>query len=290
MIKLRYLSFLTIIFTIFYAQAMELSISSFSITNLIRLLVSNKKAKLIDWDGVPCKDEPKFDQFKMALSVIPLWIAITSLTHNMSTFCKLAYNKGRLYKANGDKCIGHTDYLEVFAEKAPELKPYLQDIMDACAQAEPHWETIERIQKWHAKGCPIIVWTNNNGPMFLARFKELNRRLAEAGKPPLEIDGYFVVGSNAENASPVGKPHLEYYQKAFAYTQKVLKSKGYTGNRFCFIDDKPENIKGAQAFAQILAEQHEGTTLQAFLHENQDAFKQVLAEAKINKQTQETLT
>lgn len=231
----------------------------------------------IDWDGVITEaKEPLIagfttkTQLMRCLKVIPKSILISSFFWNIPTLVKALYYN-RFYDENGNKLYGNHAHLQALINNAPALAPYCTLMLEQIAQATPLYETITLIQKWQHDGARIIVWTNNDEPMFLAKLRYLNTLLNQQNKKALHLDGYFVAGANTFNANLIGKPCREYYQKAFAYSQSVV---GDTETwQHYFIDDNIKNVTAANQFAQ-----QEHIKLIALQHTNPKDFKGAAAQ------------
>jgi len=272
------------------------TISAYNVpTNLLRL-ASTPTLQLsdtcinIDYDGIVAEDVPPFTQFKAALKTVPFEVTAKTLFWNLPTlvkacFVRLVYGNW-FYDQAGNKLMGHDDHLRIFAKNYPGLEPYCSKIITALAPATPLYDTIAWIQQCQREGAKVVVWTNNDEPMYLAKKQYSDARLTAEGKEPLHVDGYFVIGSadasHAPHISHVGKPDFEYYKKAFAYSQSIV---GDTGDwEHYFIDDKLKNVVAPNEYAK-----QTNINLTALHHPNFEQFTQNVAAQTSLPYTQHTI-
>jgi hypothetical protein len=156
---------------------------------------------------------------------------------------------------NGVKIVGIGGNIRFLAEKVPAVKKHYKKIITALGYAKPIKPMIKLFQDLEKRyDLPIVPWTNNCEEVWVIKHDNLNTALVAEDLSPLMVQGAFYGGPQAEGVAQEqycikGKPHHEYYEKALAYTKRVVRDTD--GSRiYIFVDDKAKNVKAARKYAK----------------------------------------
>ncbi len=100
---------------------------------------------------------------------------------------------------------------------------------------------------------PYVVWTNNDRVTYDLKVQSMNAIRAASGRAgfnPLSVHTVIPTGIPGATDKSNKKPHVEYYQRVYAETCDALGLQ-HGEILVIFIDDKKENVVGAQQAAEL---------------------------------------
>jgi hypothetical protein len=217
-----------------------------------------KIAAVLDWDDVLAYQRGTLSSTGKIMGIFKLKETFSALRHNGRMLLRAARSQG-LCDDNGVRLVGTGGNIRFLAQKIPAFNTHYDQIMEALGYARPIKATVTLFQKLQYRyDMPIIIWTNNDKEILDIKLRDFNKRLlnkkfCKDGPMSLMFQGAFYGGQQAvgvpeECHSVAGKPHAEYYEKALAYTKKIV---GDTDGSwiYLFVDDRAVNINAARDYA-----------------------------------------
>jgi hypothetical protein len=213
--------------------------------------------EFFDFDGVMAADESVVRQFRNAFNAFTtkrkIALALWQVKYRLTRALAQRATYGEMYDENNNELKGNSAHLRFFGRCSPVIDEHHDELIKALAQAKPMDATVDIALQSQDNGKLVIILTNNDAPSYKAKMTYLNDGRRARGLREFNPDGYFVVGSNeAENASPLGKPHRAFYKKAMKYAEKLLAQKGLDldSMHYVFIDDRQKYLDAFAAYAQ----------------------------------------
>ncbi len=163
-----------------------------------------------------------------------------------------AWSARGLYDENNNKVVGSYQTVKYLVEKympwATELD--LKRLNSVTTAVVPRDHMIDYAL---SLSVPYVVWTNNDKATYDIKVQTINALRAEKGNAlfePRSVHTVIPTGVTGATDKSNTKPHVEYYQRVYTETCTAL---GLQPGEvlIVFIDDKKENVIGAQEAAAL---------------------------------------